>query len=31
MTQDFTPESYTPEGMEWVESVTMSDILRCAC
>jgi hypothetical protein len=30
LTQDFTPEAYTPEGMEWIEKTSMSDILRCA-
>lgn len=35
LTQDFTPEMYTPEGMAWIENTTMSDILRwggvCVC
>ncbi|MDT5049454.1 MAG: hypothetical protein QOG75_5352 [Mycobacterium sp.] len=26
-TQDFTPEMYTPEGYEWVQSTTMIDVL----
>ena len=26
-TEDFTPEMYTPEGLEWVESTTMIDVL----
>ena len=26
-TDDYTPEVYTPEGLDWVESNTMSDVL----
>lgn len=26
-TDDYTPEVYTPEGLEWVESSSMSDVL----
>ena len=26
-TNDYTPEVYTPEGLDWVESNTMVDVL----
>ena len=26
-TDDYTPEVYTPEGLRWIESNTMSDVL----
>ena len=26
-TNDYTPEVYTPEGIDWVESNTMVDVL----
>ena len=26
-TDDYTPDVYTPEGIEWVEGNTMSDVL----
>jgi hypothetical protein len=27
-TDDYTPETYTPEGLRWIEDTTMADILR---
>jgi hypothetical protein len=27
-TDDYTPETYTPEGLRWIEETTMGDVLR---
>lgn len=27
-TDDYTPETYTPEGLRWIENTTMSDVIR---
>ena len=27
-TSDYTPDVYTPEGIEWIEGSTMSDVIR---
>ena len=27
-TDDYTPETYTPEGLEWIDATTMGDVIR---
>ena len=27
-TDDYTPETYTPEGLAWIEATTMGDVIR---
>ena len=29
-TDDYTPETYTPEGLAWIEATTMGDVIRRA-
>ena len=29
-TDDYTPETYTPEGLAWIDATTMGDVIRRA-